>query len=66
MNWKKTIANSSAEIGKLNTRIVELEKYKSAITKLESENAEFRVRFTKLELRIGSWADARCDAFYLI
>src|SRR6266480_1978797 len=49
MNWKKTIANSSAEIGKLNARIVELEKYKSAITKLESENAEFRVRFTKLE-----------------
>ncbi len=28
---------------------MELEKYKSAITKLESENAEFRVRFTKLE-----------------
>ncbi|RIA83225.1 hypothetical protein C1645_743218 [Glomus cerebriforme] len=46
---EKTIANSSAEIGKLNARIVELEKYKSAITKLESENAEFRVRFMKLE-----------------
>jgi len=28
---------------------VELKQYKSAITKLESENAEFRVRFTKLE-----------------
>ncbi|CAB4405512.1 unnamed protein product [Rhizophagus irregularis] len=46
---EKTISHYSAEIGKLNAKIVELEKYKLAITKLESENAEFRVRFTKLE-----------------
>src|SRR6266496_222973 len=46
---KKTILHYSVVIGKLNAKIVELEKYKSAITKLESENAEFRVRFMKLE-----------------
>ncbi len=46
---EKTISHYSVEIGKLNAKIVKLEKYKSAITKLESENAEFRVRFTKLE-----------------
>src|SRR3954464_6027923 len=39
---EKAIANSSAEIGKLNAIIVDLEKYKSAISKLEFENAEFR------------------------
>src|SRR3954447_10107964 len=43
---EKTISHYSVEIGKLNAKILELEKYK---TKLESENAEFRVRFTKLE-----------------
>src|SRR4051812_29422150 len=46
---EKIIANSSAKIGKLNVIIVDLEKYKSAISKLEFENAEFRVRFMKLE-----------------
>ena len=46
---EKIISHYSVEIGKLNVKIVELEKYKSAITKLKSENAEFRVRFTKLE-----------------
>jgi hypothetical protein len=38
---EKTIANSSAEIGKLNARIVELEKNKTVFTaKFESENVE--------------------------
>ncbi|CAB4387853.1 unnamed protein product [Rhizophagus irregularis] len=43
----KTTADFSSKIDKLNAEIVELEKYKSAITRLESENAEFRVRFTR-------------------
>ncbi|CAG8788060.1 11716_t:CDS:2, partial [Dentiscutata erythropus] len=34
---KKTVADSSAKIGKLNAKIVELEKYKSAINKLDSD-----------------------------
>ena len=55
---EKTIANSSAEIGKLNAIIVELEKYKSAISELESENAEFRVRFMKLEQDHGQTQDS--------
>ena len=45
----KAIADSSTEIGKLNAKIVELEKYKLFIDKLKSENTEFRIRFTKLE-----------------
>ncbi|RIA82413.1 hypothetical protein C1645_743799 [Glomus cerebriforme] len=55
---EKAIANSSAEIGKLNAKIVELEKYKLAIDKLESENAEFRIRFTKLEQDHGQTQDS--------
>jgi hypothetical protein len=48
---EKPIANSSVEIGKLNARIVELEKNKTVTAKLESENAEFRDRITKVEQR---------------
>ncbi|CAG8505365.1 34209_t:CDS:2, partial [Racocetra persica] len=39
------------EIGKLNAIIVELEKNKTVIAKLESENTEFRDRITKVEQR---------------
>ncbi|RGB36848.1 hypothetical protein C1646_757628 [Rhizophagus diaphanus] len=50
-----TTADFSSKIDKLNAEIVELEKNKSAIIRLESENAEFRVRFT------GIWTDdAEC------
>ncbi|CAB5384182.1 unnamed protein product [Rhizophagus irregularis] len=47
----KTIADFSSKIGKLNAEIVELKKDKTAITKLESEHAEFRDRVTKVEQR---------------
>jgi len=36
---------------------MKLEKYKSAISKLESKNAEFRVRFMKLEQDQGQTQD---------
>ncbi|CAG8775627.1 10609_t:CDS:2, partial [Racocetra persica] len=48
---KETISHYSVEIGKLNGIIVELEKNKTVIAKLESENAEFRDRITKVEQR---------------
>ena len=48
---EKTISRYSVEIGKLNAMIVELEKNKTATAKLESENAEFRDRITKVEQR---------------
>ena len=40
-----------AENTKLKARIEELEKNKTVTTKLESENAEFRDRITKVEQR---------------
>ncbi|CAG8534785.1 32919_t:CDS:2, partial [Racocetra persica] len=48
---EETISHYSVEIGKLNTIIVELEKNKTVIAKLESENAEFRDRIMKVEQR---------------
>ncbi|CAG8815453.1 23243_t:CDS:2, partial [Racocetra persica] len=48
---EETILHYSVEIGKLNAIIVELEKNKTVIAKLESENAEFRDRITKVEQR---------------
>jgi hypothetical protein len=46
----------SVEIGKLNVIIVELEKNRAVTTKLESENAEFRDRITKVS---GTETDAK-------
>ncbi|PKC60617.1 hypothetical protein RhiirA1_425721, partial [Rhizophagus irregularis] len=40
-----------AENAELKVRIIELEKNKTVTTKLESENAEFRDRITKVEQR---------------
>ncbi|CAG8573083.1 12133_t:CDS:10, partial [Cetraspora pellucida] len=48
---KETISHYSVEIGKLNAIIVELEKNKTVTAKLESENAKFRDRITKVEQR---------------
>ncbi|CAG8727892.1 17246_t:CDS:2, partial [Racocetra persica] len=48
---EETISHYSVEIGKLNAIIVELEKNKTVTAKLESENAEFRDRITKVEQR---------------
>ncbi|CAG8525547.1 2178_t:CDS:2 [Racocetra persica] len=49
---EKTISHYSVEIGKLNAIIVELEKNKTVIAKLKSENAEFRDRITKLSIEM--------------
>ncbi|RIA84398.1 hypothetical protein C1645_832340 [Glomus cerebriforme] len=51
---KKTIANSSIKISKLNVIIIELEKNKTVITKLKSKNTEFRDRVIKLPMEVHS------------